>query len=217
MKSMMDDIKYEILYEAPVILFGRKLYRIIAKRSFTPGASFGDVQTGLAGKIKTVVMGETGGFVEGPWNLSQEGSCWIGKGAAVFGRASVSENAYVHGIVKIDDFPTVTVRDRARAFGNSEIRDYAELRDASCAGGSSVIRQYARLEDNTVVIDSDVGGYAHLLNGIYLKGSDKIIDYNSRPVRICNASDLEKAVSTGDEKRSRAVDVTKRIKVRSRC
>ena len=197
----MSDDKYEILYEDPVTLFGKKLYRIISKKSFYTGCKR------VAGSILksdigvAVRAGEVGGFVEGSRNLSQKGFCWIGKGAAVFGKACVAENAYVHGIERSGGLPTVTVRDFALIFGNCEVRDFAEVRDLARAGGCSVIRQYARLEDRAVVIDADVGGHAHLFDEVFVKGADKIIDFNSRPARIANAGDLESALRSAEEAR----------------
>ena len=196
---IMDELKYEILYDEPEIILGRKLFRIVAKKTFFAGRPAGDSTRGS--NFGTAVRnGETGGFVEGEWNLSQDGSCWIGKGAAVFGRAKISENALVHGIEKYAR-PSVTVRDNAKIHGNCEIKDHAQVRDFAEVGGCSVIRQYARIEDRAVVIDSDIGGYACLFDCIYVKGSDKLIDFNARPARISSTDALEQALRSVEEAR----------------
>ncbi len=201
----MPDNKYRIIENEPVQLFGRTLYRIVAVKSFV----LRPVKGNSAGKDKypglIVKRGETGGLIEGEWNLSQEGNCWVGKGAAVFGRAYVSENAWVRGIEKIA-VPTVTMRDNTRAFGTCEIRDFAQLRDEASVGGNSVIRQYARVEDCVTVIDSDVGGYVCLFGTCYVKGAEKILDFNARPSRICCPEDLDDALKAVEEARAEKLE-----------
>ncbi len=189
----MNYIKYEIDYEYPETFFGRTLYRIVAKKSFCPGMESDNQNSPVRRGRVLVRAGDIGGLIEGKWNLSEEGNCWIGKGAAVFGKALVSGNAFVHGIESYPK-PTVTIRDRARVFGCCEVKDFSQIRDSAQVGGCSVIRQYARIEDSVTVIDSDIGGYACIFDNVYVKGADKIIDYSARPSRISTPKELEKAL-----------------------
>jgi len=199
----MENVKYEILKDEPVKLFGRTLYKIVARKSFYAGLGF-TVSELCGTRIGAPVPeGEIGGFVESEANLSQDGACWIGKGAAVFGKAVVTDNALVTGIHRC--VPTVTVRDCARIYGNANVCDFAQIRDSAQIGGCSVIRQYARIEDASIVIDADVGGYVCIYNNIFLKGADKILDYNAAPQRISTKIDLERALISVEDARLKSL------------
>lgn len=197
----MEELKYEILFNEPEIIFGRTLYRIVAKKTFYAGFTVGVVDLARSKLGTAVRKGDLGGYVEGGWNLSQEGSCWIGNGAAVFGKATVSENATVFGIGRFNK-PTVTVRDKSKIFGCAIVKDFAQIRDMSQVCGCAVVRQYARIEDCSKIIDADIGGYACICDEVLVKGSDKILDYNAKPQRIFSKADLDKALLSVEDARS---------------
>lgn len=69
--------KYELTDEK-IELFGRKLFRIKALKSF--------------GNVK---KGELGGYVEKEENLDQTGNAWVGGNAEVHGNAEVRDDAEV--------------------------------------------------------------------------------------------------------------------------
>jgi hypothetical protein len=71
----------------------KRVYRIVAKRAIP---------------LHGVKKGDLGGFMESGLNLSQEGDCWIGEDAVVFGGASVTGNALVKGKTQVFDGALVT-------------------------------------------------------------------------------------------------------------
>jgi len=75
--------KYEFTDET-IIHYGHTLYRIRALRDIPR---------------HNVKAGDLGGFIESEVNLSQEGDCWVGDNAYVFGGARVCINACVCGDV----------------------------------------------------------------------------------------------------------------------
>ena len=101
--------KYKLTKE----VFGIKLYRIEATRSF------GNVE-----------KGEKGGFIEKEDNLSQEDNAWVSGDARVFGNASVSGDARVSGDACVSGdawvFGKACVFGKARVYGNARV--YGELK-----------------------------------------------------------------------------------------
>lgn len=76
--------KYALTSDCIDIMFGIKLYRIVALRAF--------------GKVDAY---ELGGYVEDESNLSHEGDCWIGENAKVYGHATVTGSALVSGKAQV--------------------------------------------------------------------------------------------------------------------
>lgn len=63
----------------PNVMYGKKLYRIIATRNF--------------GNVR---IGDIGGFVEDEYStLSHEGYCWIGDNAIVLNGVKISDDVQV--------------------------------------------------------------------------------------------------------------------------
>ena len=102
------------------------------------------------------------------------------------------------------------VADKIQACGQSGYRSQsyacADVSNEASVGGNSVIRQYARVEDCVTVIDSDVGGYVCLFGTCYVKGAEKILDFNARPSRICCPEDLEEALNAVEEARAEKLE-----------
>ena len=196
----MANDKYRIIVEEPERLFGHTLYRIEALKDFGCCKRVADIRPDISGpsgerviKGFWVKKGDIGGYVEGEWNLSADDNSWVGPGSAVFDKARVSGNAWLHGVASAK-IPTVTARDRARISGNAEIRDSATVRDDGMVIGTAIVRQFARIEDKAKIIDGEVGGYAHLFGEVYMRGADKVLDFNARPSRIGDNYDLERAL-----------------------
>ena len=64
----MENKKYELRKELPLIIAGNKFYRIKALRNFKNIADGREIK-----------KGELGGYVLDESVLSQEGTCWIGE------------------------------------------------------------------------------------------------------------------------------------------
>ena len=77
-------MKYEILKDRFIKMEERKLYRI---RALKDGEHF--------------TKGEIGGYVESEENLSQDGECWVGDEAKVFGNARVFHDALILGRAEV--------------------------------------------------------------------------------------------------------------------
>ena len=91
--------KYE-LTDQTISVFGRTLFRIKAKISFSD-----------------VTAGDIGGYIEKEENLEAYGDAWVYGDARVFGDARVSDYALVSG--------TARVCDKARVSGDAWVSDYA--------------------------------------------------------------------------------------------
>lgn len=114
--------KYELMKEnTKVLADGTVLYQIRALRD-----------------VSYHRVGDLGGYVESEDNLSPEGRCWVDKSSIVYGKAVVSEDAFLgHGSIVRGtsdlNSPTKvsgdaylynsTVFDGAFVFGNTRLRD----------------------------------------------------------------------------------------------
>ena len=95
-------MKYKILKDEFISVFGKTLYRVV--------------------KIDT---GEKGGFVEFGKNLSQSGDAWVSGNARVFGNAKVFGNAEVFGDARV--FGNAGVSGDACVSGNAEVSGDARV------------------------------------------------------------------------------------------
>ncbi len=85
---MNPDKKYELVAEDTIEVFGVKLFRIRATRTFNTW--FGEVKEG-----------ELGGYVRSEENLSHDGKAWVGGEAWVGGKARVDGEAWVGGKARV--------------------------------------------------------------------------------------------------------------------
>ena len=141
--------KYEILRDQYYDSGNRpRLYRIRAMQDI-PNAG--------------VKAGEFGGWVEDETCLSQNGFCWIGGSAMVYGGARVEDFAYVGGNSELNG--RVVLRgnayvDNSELFGQIEVRDRAKivassLRGKICVEGTAEIAYCPDFYGRDIVI-----GYA---------------------------------------------------------
>lgn len=154
--------KYQLRHdETASAKYGMKLYRIIALKDF--------------GNVK---KGEVGGLVSSEYSLSDEGSCWVYKGATVLEKAIVKNDAVVTGNAIICG--NVIVQDEAVIEGNAKIYNHAVIEgrayvsgDAVVSGsavvrGEAIIRGKARITGNNVV-----GGAACIEDEIMTQEDEK--------------------------------------------
>jgi len=125
----MENRKYELAEDDFIIYKGKKLYRIRALRTIS----------------KIVSKGALGGYVEGYYNLSQEGDCWIFNDAMVYGNAIVEDGAVVGEDTKV--FGNARVKDIAMVVGSANIYG-----NASIEGGSLV--RVGKFYDNVAIKNS---------------------------------------------------------------
>lgn len=164
--------KYKLLLdETKKTLHGNTVYRIEALKDFY-----------------NVRKGQKGGYVQGYWNLSQTGNCWIHDEAIVWQDAVVSDDA--------------TIRDNARVFGNAIVRGDTEVSDTAnvfehaviddCAvvsygstvKGNAVICEDAYIQDQSIIRgnakvsgDARARGNSEIFGNAVVKGNSFI--YNS--------------------------------------
>lgn len=131
MKYKLSDVKKMYL--------GRTLYRVKALKSFQVNGKW------------PVTEGELGGWVESTDNLAQNGTCWIGDDAHVYGGARVTDDAHVFGSSHVYDVAHIGDRaivcDRANVFQHSQVFGEAQIAGDARVYGLSEIYDKARVID----------------------------------------------------------------------
>lgn len=114
-----------------------------------------------------VKAGDKGGFVQSEDNLSQEGKCWVGDNAKVFGSAKVFGDAVVFG--------------NAEVYGDAKVYDYAKIYgDAIVCGSAKVFGNAEVYGDALVFGNAEVYDYAEVFGNAEVCGNaevTKISDY----------------------------------------
>ena len=132
--------KYVLTEERRVIhaWYGREitLYKIVAVKGFEVKALqnirvFVGDEPRLKKKIvaKHIKPGDSGGWIESETNLSQLGDAWVDKGAVVFDKAIIKDNAWVGG-------EKTAIAGRVIVADNSIV--YSDDRDANMAHCTNV-------------------------------------------------------------------------------
>jgi len=122
----------------------------------------------------TIRKGQKGGLVEGEWNLSQKGDCWIWQGSKVMGRAKVWGNAQVWGNAIVMDAALVgdfaKVYDRAKVCGNADIYGEAQIYGDAVVSGTAKVWGRARVSGTAIVGgEAEVWGFADIYSGTFTK------------------------------------------------
>ena len=136
----MNEKKYEIVKDQLKIYGMKTLYRIRALKDFS------DVKKGYIG-----------GYVEGTWNLSQQGDCWIYDDAYVFGDSIISSNAKIY-----DD---ARIYGDAIVCGNSRVSEKAFVYGHAIIVGDSIVGGNTSTHDNAIVCNN-----AQILGDVSLHG-----------------------------------------------
>jgi len=139
--------KYEMIGEKKIKLNNNNviLKRVRALKSFA-----------------NIKKGQIGGWVEGEWNLSQEGDCWVDGEAKVWENAKVSENAQLWG--KSCVYGNAQIYGEASVWGESQIFDNAKIFDEASIFG------YAKIFGNV-----EIGGKSKICNNTNIEGFVKFI------------------------------------------
>ena len=136
---METEKKYKLTDEC-IIIDEHKLYRIEALKDFF------DVR-----------KGEQGGFIEGEYNLSHNGYCWVYDDAKVYGGAVVDGYARVSYDSKVYDYARVT--DNAKVTDNARVMGYARV-----MGNAEVYNNAVVYYSAMVYGEAEIGGYAKIAN-----------------------------------------------------
>lgn len=162
--------KYKILYNKKKYRCGNTLYQIMALRDiFSPNGE------------KIVSEGDLGGYIGDPYNLSQEGSCWIFPDAVVLNFATVSENALImeHSFVSDHAFVkgNAKVAGTAKVEGAAIIKDNAIIHNSAFVSGTSTICGNAQILANAKILGSAYVSENAIVKGFAeIKGNAKIMD-----------------------------------------
>lgn len=105
--------------------------------------------TATIGGRTVVNAGTLGGYVESEWNLSRDGTCWIGDNACAIGNARVTRNARMSG--------DAIACGNARICGNSCVGTHAEISGNAIIFHCAIVGGWAKITDN-----ARVGGHAHI-------------------------------------------------------
>ena len=126
----MSEQKYEILTDDfKFVEDGKRVFRIKSLKTFRkPKDSY-------FGPYEYVEKGELGGYIETISNLSQNGSCWVGSEAIVYGSSSVTGNSNITGKAVVIDS---TIKGYSTISGTSVIRN-SNIKGLARIGGDSII------------------------------------------------------------------------------
>ena len=129
----MNDKKYEILMdkENTIEWEGRTLHRIRALKDF-----------------RNVRKGDTGGYVENEYNLSQEGDCWIYDEAKAMDNSRMYDNSVMYDYSEMYDYSTM--------YNNSRMYDYSEIHDSSIMHDNGRMYNNSRMYDYSEIHDSSI-------------------------------------------------------------
>jgi len=125
---------------------GHELYKIVAAKTFETVEGY------------EVQAGETGGWIEKPENLDQDGQCWVADEAIVFGgsacvkdNALVADKAVCEGSVCEDAVVRgeVSIKSKAICMGHSLICDSAIVN--GIVRGYATVAEKANVKEGTLV------------------------------------------------------------------
>lgn len=163
--------KYKLLKdETRKSAHGDTLYRIEALKDF-----YG------------VKKGDKGGYIQGEWNLSQTGNCWVHDEAYVWQDAVVSEDATIRGDAKV--YGDAIVRGDTEVCGTANVFEHAIIDDCAVVGYGSTVKGHAYVAEDAyiqdksiirgnakVLGDSRIRGYSEVFGNAVIKGDSSIYD-----------------------------------------
>lgn len=134
-----------------------------------------------------VKKGDKGGYIQGEWNLSQTGICWVYDEAYVWQNAVVSEDATIRGNVRV--YGDAIVRGDTEVYGTANVFEHAIIDDCAVVGhgatikGNAIVSEDANVIDQSIVRgnakvsgDSYIRGYSEIFGNAVIKGNSTIYD-----------------------------------------
>ncbi len=97
-----------------------------------------------------VKAGYLGGYVENENNLSQEGDCWVGDDAVVYGNAIVSGDAFVYEYTEV--FGNALVYGNVHVYGNALVYGNAHIFGKALVFNNARVYSNAQVYDNAKVL-----------------------------------------------------------------
>lgn len=158
-------MKYKLLTDDKIEFKGRTLYRIQALQSI----SF------------VVREGEIGGYVENENILNQEGECWIGDNAKVFGDSKISGVSKVYNNSIVEDS---TLSGLAFISGDAYIKG-SKLKGSFDVFGQAKIEDSSLQGQGTILAEAKINDLHFTADRLLIGGNAKILDkLDLRFVRI---------------------------------
>lgn len=162
-----------------------KKYKLIWMDGVFPGVGFGNIYRIKALRdipLHGVKKGALGGHISSSSVLSQEGDCWVGYDAAVWGRVHISGDAYVGGRTRVSNAgrkKKTAGYNQTFIEGNAKISGSAYLRDVGRVSGNAEISGVAKLIGVCEVSgNSKVGGASMLSRGSKVLGNSDLTLYS---------------------------------------
>lgn len=124
-----------------------------------------------------VKAGDLGGFVEGKHVLSQNGDCWIGEEAKVYGAVEVKDDSYVGGKASIlNNFPSVKliISEEASVTGHAQLCIYRDEDKPGPEHGMHISDQVKISGEATLGNVMEVLGKARISGAVKLEGCESI-------------------------------------------
>ena len=113
-----------------------------------------------------VKAGDFGGFIEGEYNLSSFGTCWIADDAVVKDSARVCDDAVVRDNVVLSDF--VVVMKSAVVTGEARVSEHIWLVDRSHVCGTTEVSGHGLIAEDAVLnCDTPVHIHGYFGNEAY--------------------------------------------------
>lgn len=164
--------KYRLLpNETKKTAHGNTVYRIEALKDFY-----------------NVKKGQKGGYIQGYWNLSQTGNCWVHDEAIVWQDAVVSDDATIRDNARV--FGDAIVRGDTEVSGTANVFEHAVIDDCAVVSygatvkGNAVVCEDAYIKDQTIIRgnakvmgDTHTSGQSEIFGNAVVKGNSSI--YNS--------------------------------------
>ena len=143
--------KYELIKTDTICAYGRTLFRV---------RYLCDIEN-------IVAAGDIGGYIEGEYNLSQQGNSVVLGDAEVYGNAKVCGDAKVYGNAKVCG--DAMVYGNAKVFGNAEV-----CGDAMVYGNAKVFGNAEVYGDAEVFGDAKVYGNAKVCGDAEVYGNAEV-------------------------------------------
>lgn len=126
-----------------------KKYRLTEESMEYAGKKLYRIQSLICiGKVK---KGDLGGWIEKEDNLSQNGTCWVGEEAHVYGNARVEDNAWVTDHASVGG--NASINGQSLVFGHATIGGSAKICGSAKIGGMAQVYDRAVVLENATVYD----------------------------------------------------------------